>query len=222
MTPYKECNFFTAGPRPSVAYRAFFLRRASRRAQGIGVVGESTPYYLFHPAAPRRAAAILPNVRAIAILRDPVERAWSHYRHERRLGIETLSFEEAIDAEPDRTRGELERVRGARWARSDSLRHFSYQARGRYAEQLPRWFDAIGRERVLVLFFETLVAQPGETMERIASFLGLSDAFEGPLPVHNPGIDGGEMPETVRGRLRDQFRGPNRALADLLDDEIPW
>src|SRR6266540_2331415 len=70
-------------------FRAAFPLAGGRRT----IAGEASPYYMFHPLAPQRIAAALPEVRLIAVLRDPVERAWSHYRYERHRGYEDLPFE---------------------------------------------------------------------------------------------------------------------------------
>jgi len=221
MTAWKECNFLTRNTRLALGYRAFFPPRAELGPRGIKVVGESTPYYLFPPAAPRRAAALLSPLRATALLRDPVERAWSHYRHNVRLGIEPLSFEDALAAEPARIGGELDRVARGRLARSDALRHFSYAARGRYAEQLERWFAALGRDRVLVLLSDELFVGPEAAMVRIARFLSVENDFPGEFPARNLGDDV-EIPASVRDRLRESFEGPNRTLAAQLGTELPW
>ena len=66
---------------------------------------EASPYYMLHPLAPERIMAFNPDMKLIAILRDPVDRALSHYHHEARRGVETLTFEEAIAAEPERLAG---------------------------------------------------------------------------------------------------------------------
>src|SRR5580692_9445955 len=76
-------------------YRAHFPL-----ARGGGVTFESSPYYLFHPLAAERIAADLPGVKLIVLVRDPVERAYSAYTHERARGFETESFEQAIEREP--------------------------------------------------------------------------------------------------------------------------
>ena len=81
------------------------------RRHGVELrTGEASPYYLFHPHVPGRVAEHLPRVKLIAMLRDPVERAYSGYQHEVGRGFETLSFEEAIEAEPGRLEGERERM----------------------------------------------------------------------------------------------------------------
>src|SRR6266508_3758960 len=115
-------------------FRAAFPLAGGRRT----IAGEASPYYMFHPLAPQRIAAALPEVRLIAVLRDPVERAWSHYRYERHRGYEDLPFEEALRREPERLAGEAERMVAEPGYSSFAHRHLAYLARGRYAEQLER------------------------------------------------------------------------------------
>src|SRR5206468_1882749 len=92
-------------------YRSHFPLRltAGRREGRVGVVpltGESSPYYMFHPLAATRIAADLPGVRLVVLVRDPVERAFSAYTHERARGYETETFERALELEPQRLAGE--------------------------------------------------------------------------------------------------------------------
>jgi hypothetical protein len=168
-------------------YRAHFPVRPP------GVLSfEASPYYLFDPAVPARAAALLPSARFIALLRDPVERAYSHYLHSRAYGMEPLSFAEALDAEPERL------ATGGHAAR----RRISYVARGRYAEQLGRWFAAVGRDRVLVLRTEELDAR----LPDVLSFLGLAPAD---LPARHETRRSGQAPDLppdLRARLTEEFR----------------
>ena len=70
------------------------------------IIGEASPYYIFHPLCPKRIFDIIPEVKIIVLLRNPVERAYSHYWHEIRLGKENLSFEDAISEESSRIKNE--------------------------------------------------------------------------------------------------------------------
>jgi sulfotransferase family protein len=164
---------------------------------------EASPYYLFDPAVPPRAAALLPSsTRFVALLRDPVERAYSHYLHSRAYGVEPLSFADALDAEPARLASGGHRAR----------RQFSYVARGRYAEQLTRWYSHIPRERLLVVRTEELTARYGD----ILSFLGLPPA---PAPTERHTrrpADSPELTPAIRKRLADTFADDHRNLAALL------
>src|SRR5437773_1869883 len=100
------------------------LRLSARR-----LVGEASPGYLFHPLAPERVRATVSDAKLIALLRDPVDRALSHYHHEVALGREPLTFEEAIEAEPERTRGEEERLAREPGYFSHAWRAYTYLAR---------------------------------------------------------------------------------------------
>jgi len=207
-------------------YRARFptrwsVDRLGRRVGGSVQVAEATPYYLFHPLVPARVAAELPHVRAIALLRDPAERAWSHYRHEVDLGYESLPFDEAMDREPERLAGLEERMRRDPSFTTAAHQHHSYLARGRYAEQLERWFDVMPRQRVLVLRSEDLYAQPAATFARVLAFLELPAWSPGRFRTLNAATST-DMPPATRARLRAYFRPHDERLADLLGTDVWW
>lgn len=186
-----------------------------------GLVGEASPSYLFHPLAAERAEALLPGARLIALLRDPVERAYSHYQHEVAFGREPLSFEEALDREEPRMVGELERMLSDPGYFSHAWWNFTYLARGLYAEQLERWHTAFGRERLLVLANEDLSAEPAATYERVLDFLGAAphqlEAYPRIFDRDYPDL----RPET-RERLAAHFAEPNRRLYELLGRDLGW
>ena len=87
-------------------YRLRFPIRASQKF----LSGEGSPIYLFYPWVPGRMKKLLPDVKLIVILRNPVDRAYSHYHHTKRKKRETLSFEEATNSEEERCAGERERM----------------------------------------------------------------------------------------------------------------
>jgi hypothetical protein len=181
------------------------------RRSGISV--ESSPYMLFHPLAPRRAARDLPQeTRFVVLLRNPVERAISHYWHERRLGFETEPLEAALRLEDVRLAGQDEVVRAG--GRSVAHRHFSYRARGHYAEQLRRWFDAVDTSRVLVVESEELFVQPQASVG-VLEWLGLA-RFEVPFPATNDAPRGRGTDPTVVDALRREFAPLDEDLFDLL------
>jgi hypothetical protein len=209
------------------AYRAAFPRRATvereaRRAGGKVVVGEATPYYLFHPAVPERVRTALPDVRLIAVLRDPVERAWSHHRHETELGYDDLSFEEALDREEERLAGESERLLADPLATSFAHQHHSYVARGRYLEQIARWWHAFPRERLLLLRSEDLHRDPAGTMRAIAEHLDIAAWSPSAWRSYNASSPGRSMAASTRARLAATFAPWNQRLADATGVEWGW
>jgi hypothetical protein len=184
-------------------------------------VGEASPSYILHPLAPQRARDLVPDARLIALLRNPVDRAYSHYQHEVRLGREPLAFGDALDAEDERLRGEVERMVAEPTYFSEAWWNHTYKARGRYAEQLERWFAVFPRDQLLVLFTEELNDDTAGTYARVLDFLG---ARPHELTAY-PRIFDHEyvsMDPATRARLEAEFEEPNRRLAKLLGRDLPW
>ena len=220
--PWKEVSFFDRHyARGAAWYRGNFpnrlyLRRLQARTGVAPLVGEASPSYLFHPLASERVAALVPEARLVALVRNPIDRALSHYHHEVALGRETLSFEDALDAEEQRMRGELERMRDPRYF-SHAWWNYTYASRGLYAEQLERW----PRERLLVVPSEDLLERPRETYARVLEFLC--------APPHElasyPQIfkrEYSQMDPRTRDELRKRFDEPNRRLYGLLGRDMGW
>jgi hypothetical protein len=223
----KEVHFFDLAFGEGVAhYRAAFptnagLAVARARVGGPVLVGEATPYYLFHPQVPARVAATLPDVKLIAILRDPVERAWSQYRHEVALGYETLSFEDALAAEASRLEGENERLAADPLAVSAAHQHHSYVARGRYAEQLERWYEHVSPDRLLLLRAEDLFADAATELRRVADFLGIVPWRPRSWRPRNASAPSA-VPAGARAELEAAFRVWNERLADVTGRDWSW
>ena len=213
---FKEVSFFDRHyARGERWYRAHMPVRRS------GIVGEASPSYLFHPSAPERVARMLPGARLIALLRNPVDRAFSHYQHEVALGREELSFEDALAREDERMVGEVERMLRDPAYFSYAWWNYTYAARGRYAEQLERWFGSFPSEQLLVLLTDELAADTGATYERVLEFLGVDarglDSYPRIFEREYAGMD-----PATRSQLQDEFAEPNRRLAELLGRELPW
>lgn len=201
-------------------YRAQF----PRVSRGFRLTGESSPYYMFHPAAAERIVRELPGVRVLACLRDPVERAWSHHAYETAHGRETETFERALALEEGRLAGQEERLRADPAAPAPHWRYHAYLRRGHYAEQLEPFYRALGPERVLVVQSEELFADPAGEMERVHAFLGLSPHADPSRTALNAG-DGaarGGMDAATRRRLEEYFAPHTAALERLTGREFRW
>jgi hypothetical protein len=224
----KEAWFFDKTfHRGSWWYRSFFpLRSVRNRAVRQGgaplLVGEGSPDYLFHPHAPRRVQQVLPEACLVVILRNPVDRAWSFYKHNLRHKVESLPFEAAIDREEERLEGELERIREDDRYHSHRRQHFSYLARGRYLEQLEWWTAAFPRTRLLVLLTDDLERDPQTTVSQLTGFLGLP-----PIEITVPRKAHVSRPlppisAATRERLVDYFRPYNEELQEWLGRKLDW
>jgi hypothetical protein len=180
---------------------------------------DSSPYYLFHPMAPARARALLgPSIKALVLLREPGARAWSHYRLSLARGQEYLGFLDAIALEEQRLAGESERLAAGREAMDAPHQIFSYLARGRYAEQLQRWWLHIPREQFLLLRSEEMFHHPQAAFDRVCRFLNLptvelpASGLSANAAPHSP------LPAHARAELDRIFAAPNRALFELTQD----
>ena len=217
----KEIHYFDfQTARGPAWYRAHF----PWRFPGTRITGEASPFYLFHPRVPRLVRDLLPAVRLIVLLRDPVERAHSHFRLQRRAKIEPLAtFEEAIAAEPERLAGEREKFARLPDYYGYNFHQYSYLERGIYLPQLVAWEEFFPREQLLVLGSEDFYARPAEVFGRVCDFLGLDRApiagIEPPRLNHQPGE--GLTAET-RGRLQEYFAPHNAELARYLGRDFSW
>src|SRR5215211_3982869 len=137
------------------------------------ITGEASPSYLSHPHAAKRIAEVVPQAQLIALLRNPVDRAYSHYQMGIRRGFEHLEFEEAIEAEEARLHGESDMVLKDEDHTIFNLQRFSYLSRGIYVDQLLRWSELFGKEQMLILKSEDFFESPQETLAQVENFLGL-------------------------------------------------
>ncbi|MGB3053691.1 MAG: sulfotransferase [Acidimicrobiales bacterium] len=206
-------------------YRSHFptaaTRRLMQRRLGHEIVSfEASPYYLFHPLAPERARQVTPEALVVAVLRDPVERAFSHWK-ERRNHTESLGFAEALDAEAERTKGEESRLMADPSARSIAHRHQTYVAQGCYAPMLERWFGAFGRDRVVVVPSEEMYADPQRFCDGLFDRLGIPGHRLASVEPWNaepsPGMDA-----AVRERLTIELTPHVLATEEILGRSLPW
>ena len=201
-------------------YRSHFRTERARRRAGQ-ITGEASPYYLFHPRAASLAAQEIPDARLIVLLRDPVVRTYSHWSEQRRNGVETLSFEEALAAEPARIAGERERLLRDPNAVSFPYEQQSYALQSEYAESIEQWLEHFPKDRLLVLRSEDLYAEPQCTYERVTDFVGLRrHDLRAPEPWNAAPRDALE-PET-RAMLVARFAASEQRLRELVDPKLQW
>jgi hypothetical protein len=199
----KEVHYFSLHADRGPGWYGEHFQAAAPQA----LCGEITPYYLFHPQAPRRIQALLPQVRLIVLLRDPVERSLSQYFHSLQLGLEDLPLEQALTAEVGRLAG-AEAILRSLGGRHRSHQEHSYLSRSRYGQQLSRYEALFSRRQLLVLRSEDLFERPAATWRTLQRFLDLDRV---PLPPLLPraNASGGasaQVPEAVRQSLRRQLQ----------------
>lgn len=215
----KEVHYFDGGVTPGTDnyargeawYRSHFPWLST--LGGDGKAFEASPLYLFHPEAPARLHALLPQARLVVLLRDPVERALSQYFFAQRRGHEPLPLLQALHAEEQRLQDTPE----------VSFHHHSYKTRGHYAEQLRRYLALFPRAQLLILPAERWFNEPQAVLEEVCAFVGVA-----PFPT-TPDLrnDAPQRPAraidlAVHTYLHDYFTPHNQALFALLGEEFDW
>jgi hypothetical protein len=182
---------------------------------------ESSPYYMFHPLAGRRIAADLPGVKLLVLLRDPVERAYSAYAHERARGFEDESFEVALELESARLDGEAERIAAEPGYLSHSHQHHAYRTRGQYIEQLERLTSLFGRDAVLVVDSGDFFTKPEPVYDSVLDFLALPRG-DYPLFERHNARPRSALPEAVSAALAEHFLPYDERLIAWLGHIPSW
>jgi hypothetical protein len=219
---YFEANF----GRGESWYRSHFPTRRQRtalerRLGGPSSVGEAAPLYMFHPLAAERVAALMPDVRIIVLLRDPVERAYSHWKERRGEGVEPLDFASALEAEPSRTAAERERLIADPTYVSDAYDWYSYRARGAYVDHLEPWLSQFDRSHLLFLASETFYRDPAASYAQVLDFVGLPPYRPPAYDVFNNRPSEG-MDSAVRAELTAFYKPLNAALSGRLGMTFDW
>jgi|SRR5579872_4411298 len=230
----KEVNFFDKNYHLHLPwYRTQFpipLRKMYTRniRKQNYLIGEASPSYLLYPHTPGRVAELLPDVKLIALLRNPVERAYSQYRHNVARGFEQLSFADAIDAEEERTRTEKAKVLGNKQYNGIAFYRYSYLARGVYVDQLNHWLDFFPREQLLILKSEELYSEPGTIFKHTLAFLDvpvlIPESLQKEFKPYNKSEDtlSSKIDPATRERLVTYFEPHNARLYELVGRDFGW
>jgi hypothetical protein len=207
----KELHFFDNKFAEGVGWYRRCFSEGERVDGHRTITGEASPSYLFDPQVPERMARIVPEARLIALLRNPVDRAYSHYQMEVRRGKEGRSFEEATEEEMITIEGQGDTV---------DVPH-AYLRRGLYAEQLERFSFFANRDRLLVVKSENLFTRRLEVLDRVLRFLRLPP-FESTLASPAGMATYEPMDPDTRRRLEGFFAPHNERLYDLLSTDFGW
>lgn len=179
----KELHYFDLNfNRSSNWYRAHFPFKKQGK-----ITGEKSPYYIFHPMVPRRCRDFNPEFKLIALLRDPVKRAYSHYHHEIENQRESRAFRRAVLDDMEQVENDHTLLYRGEIGHSRIHQRYSYFARGRYADQLDLWMRSFPREQIFLETAERFFQRPQEVCLEIFDFLGLTPWEITAGRLHNKG-----------------------------------
>lgn len=205
----KEIHYYDFNPTKGIAwYMSFFPKK--REGQDF-TCGEATPSYIYLKDIPAKVKKDFPDIKLILLLRNPIERALSHYSMIKYRELEKLSFEEAIEVEQQRINGNLH-----------SKLNFSYLDQGLYYKHLANWIKYFPKEQILILESEQFFKHPEEITNQVFKFLGLNSC-DGIEYAHlNKGKGKVPLSPKTRTKLSDFFAIPNQKLNKITKVSFSW
>ena len=222
----KELYFFSKDPVYNTGinwYKSFFPTILTKnyfekiKKQKM-MIYEGTTDYLFQSNAPDRIAKLLPKTKFLVILRNPVDRAFSHYHHNVNNGFENeTTFETAIKLEPKRLL-EYENLglTNTRWSA------YSYLKRGIYVDSLKRWLKYFNKNQFLIIKNEELGKDPQKILDSICNFLEIPKFEKFNWEKSMIGKYNSKMNLKTREFLIEYYRPHNKKLSELLELDFDW
>lgn len=189
------------------------------------VTGEATERYIDHPLVPERIKKVTPNAKFIVLLRNPVERAYSHWNMLKNSvkDKERNSFEEAIKLEEKRNEGKYEKLQNDPNYYDDDYFRYSYLKRGIYVEKLKRWMNVFPRKQFLIIKSEDFFNDPSKYYKNVLSFLNLpSVELKDYQPIGAGKYKNSKIEPVFRKQLVEYFKPYNNELYQFLGVNYQW
>lgn len=221
---YKEVGFFDTNFELGLNwYKSFFplvfTKEFSKIKKHCFMAYDVTPSYIRRPWVARRISSLFPRAKIIAILRNPIDRTYSHYHMGIRSGFEKRSFEEVISEDMKNIEKSNRLLKDDNYMAT--VIEKSYVGRGFYAEQLITWFNLFSKEQILILTTEDLELDTQKTLDRIFEFLHLQKYELKNREKRNVGSYE-KMNNETRKILVDFFKPYNEQLYLLLNQKFDW
>jgi len=209
----KESDFFNLKYKWKERWYKFYFPMEHKLKDKI--TGESSPNYLLNPNVARRIKNAVPNVKIIILLRNPVDRAISHYKYERYIGEENRSFDKALRCEEKRISG---------GPGTKKYIHYSYKKRGEYYNQVKRYKDVFNEERLMIIESERFFEQTKKVMSEVYEFLEIDEVHPEIYEAYKKRgdrVDVDVKRESIE-ILKRYFESHNKKLFDLLGRSFEW
>ena len=219
----KEMHFFATDTNEYgdfASYQKMFP--SSQSLQPYKLTFEASPSYLYHPESPRRIYEYSDKTRIIAILRNPIERAFSAWNMYHRFQHFSPSHPYSSLADPrsfeDAVMSELATVNETSWKSN----RIAYVKRGVYVEQLERYYYYFPQKQVMILNYAELLKSPKSVLEKVALFLQVDDKFDFDVIQSNVSTYEAVMSPKMRDILAFFYAPYNQKLFELIGREFDW
>lgn len=203
---------------PGKAYN-FFKHTASNKKI---FTGEATPRYVFHPLALQRIKKLIPDSKFIILLRNPIDRAYSHYNMNFQNGYEYRTFEDAIEHEEERISGRYQKMESTSNYYSWDFDLFGYLEQGKYAQYIKKWLNLFPKENFLILQSEEFLKNPQLVYHQTLDFLDLTKWEPEKYSQAKKRDYSSPIDESLRIKLSKHFQKYNDDLYELIGKKFNW
>lgn len=216
-------NHFQKGLRWYKAHfpSTLYIKMKGRKSGHNLITGEGEPSYLPNPIVPQRVFNLIPTVKLIVMLRNPVDRAYSQYHHRIVRGHEKLSFEEVVEADKAKLKNGWAGLNTGNF-KSLGHTHYSYLPRGLYVDQLKMWRDVFPENQFLILKAEEFFRDTQTVFNQVLSFLDLPAYELKEYKRVNASEYKKEMSFKTRKDLAGYFQPHNQRLYTYTDVDFQW
>lgn len=185
------------------------------------ITGEASATYYYSSHTPKRVKQLLPKVRMIILLRNPVDRAFSWYKAAVVNGHEKLTFEETLEEEEERSKKEYHRMINDEKYFSESYFWRAYLDQGIYIDKIKNWFEFFPKKQFLVLNSDDLLKNPSQVCKNVFEFLELENFELTNFKKYNIGSEV-KIDPILRSKLVEYFKPHNERLYKLLQKDFHW
>jgi len=199
-------------------FPTLFSKWIVKQKKQFAITGEDTPFYIWNPLVAKRILKILPKIKLIVLLRNPVDRAYSNYHLGIRAGSENLSFEDAIQIE-------LKKLNEINDEFEHNVEKYtiprSYIAKGFYANQLKIWLELFNSEQLIIISTEDLESNPQGTLDKIYNFLKIPKNHK-LIPEKQKKSSYPKMKNETREFLINLYKKNNAELFNMIGQKFDW
>lgn len=208
-------------------YKLFFPTFFSKYKIGSNyrddfITGDGSSTYVHHPLSSVRIKKVIPNVKIIILLRNPVERAFSQYYHVLKQNIESITFEKAIEIELERIKGEWDKMSKDSIYYSKNYHYFSYLSAGIYIDKLKSWYEVFPKDQILILSSEEMYKNTQKIFDKTIQFLNLKKWNLPKYERFNFYDDKPLINQQIRKKLYAFFKPHNESLYKFLGKNFKW
>ena len=186
------------------------------------LTGEASVRYFDYPHAPERIKQILPSLKFIILLRNPVDRAYSQHSMVTRGGNENLTFEQAIQCEKERIEEDYQKMKNDKNFYSDKYFRHAYLERGIYVDRLKKWMNIFPKKQFLIFDSKDFFENPSMIYLKTLEFLNLPNIPLKKYEVKGRKNENPRMDPNLREKLIDFFRPHNERLYQFLGTRFEW